>query len=108
MINISTKTPIKIRYQPNQESGFFVKIFINQLMVKRATIKETIVPVAISDHSEVDRFGRECSSTTLAPSIVGMPSKKEKVTICAREILSSVPPISVAPLRDTPGTKAKI
>ncbi len=107
-MKIKTIMPTAIRYQPNHESGFFVNRFMNHFIVSNAVAKATTAPRAMRDHCVSDIFGIEPSSTTLAPNMVGIPRRKEKATICPREIPSLVPPINVAPLRDTPGMKANI
>ena len=81
---------------------------MNHFIVRREVIKDTKVPRAINIYCDNVKFGIECSSTKLAPKIVGIPKRKEKDTICERGIFIKVPPIRVAPLLETPGIKAKI
>ncbi len=78
---VKTNIPIAILYQPHQASGFVVSILINHFIVNREVRNATTDPKIIRDHFELVIDGTEWSSTTLAPIIVGIPSKKEKETI---------------------------
>ena len=97
-----------MRYHPNHDSGFFVRIVIKNRIAKSPTTNETAVPIAMSCHSDDVRTGVFLSSMTDAPKMVGMARRKENETITERGIPSSVPPISVDPARETPGMNEKI
>lgn len=70
-----------MRYQPNHESGFFVRRLINHFIVRSAVINATMPPMISKDHSGLESDGVERSSKILAPRIVGTPRRNENVTI---------------------------
>lgn len=80
----------------------------NIFIVLNATINAISVPSASICSWGNDISGKVCKDTAPAPMIVGIPRRKEKVTIFFRGILRRVPPISVAPARETPGINASI